>query len=235
MPDHGLAASRTPPERINRTTRRRTDQYVLACNTRRDAGDETFAIIELVEQQNRELRAELGQKRELASTRRGLLARSRGTIAACILVGIAVVSGWAFTPDGRTARVVAVDAMVHGEGITGPGLDDEALPHFRHDAAGDRRAGREGEASRLRKQTMTERVRQIRESELTARVAAHENEYVQQYVEALFDEQKELVDQLAAVRSKDAVTGRDVVRNAARMLVFAAAIALAYVIGFSSN
>jgi len=38
MEHHVLAATRTPPEHVNRTTRRGADQYVLACNARRECG-----------------------------------------------------------------------------------------------------------------------------------------------------------------------------------------------------
>ena len=114
MPHHGLAASRTPPEHVNRTTRLGADQYVLACNARRDAGDLTFAQIELLERKNHELRTELRHELEHASARPEGFARRRMTVLACVIAGMAAVSGWMFTPNGREVRVVLVEAYYLG-------------------------------------------------------------------------------------------------------------------------
>jgi hypothetical protein len=111
MDDHVLAASRTPPEHVNRTTRRGADQYVLACNARRDADEIMFHTIERLEQENRRLRSEVKWKLEHASTRTANWVRSRVFILGCLLAGIAVLTGWMFTPNGRVGRVALVQSF----------------------------------------------------------------------------------------------------------------------------
>lgn len=108
MEHHVLAATRTPPEHVNRTTRRGADQYVLACNARRDADEITFHTLERLEQENRRLRADVKWKLEHASTRTANWVRSRVIILGCVLAGIAALTGWMFTPNGRMGRVTFV-------------------------------------------------------------------------------------------------------------------------------
>jgi len=73
-------------------------------------------------------------------------------------------------------------------------------------------------------------------AELTAYVAEHENEYVQQYVEAVHDEHAELTNQLdGIVRGGYSDDGREAMRKAGRMLLFAAVILIAYFVGRTSN
>ena len=73
-------------------------------------------------------------------------------------------------------------------------------------------------------------------AELTAYVAEHENEYVQQYVEAVHDEHAELTEQLDAILRKGfSDGGREAVWKVGRMLLFAAIILIAYFVGRSSN
>ena len=72
--------------------------------------------------------------------------------------------------------------------------------------------------------------------ELSAYVAEHENEYVQQYVEAVHDEHAALTNQLnAIVRSGYSEDGREAVRNAGRVALFGAVIVVAYFVGRLSN
>ena len=105
MDDHALAASRTPPEHITRTTRHGADQYVLACSARRDADAITFHSLEGLEEENRRLRSDVQWKLEHASTRTANWVRSRVTIAGCVLAGIAALTGWMFSPSSRVFRV----------------------------------------------------------------------------------------------------------------------------------
>ena len=73
-------------------------------------------------------------------------------------------------------------------------------------------------------------------AELTAYVAEHENENVQQYVAALIDEQAELTNQLSGiVRGGYSDDGRDAVRTIGRILLFVAVMVIAYFAGRSSN
>lgn len=73
-------------------------------------------------------------------------------------------------------------------------------------------------------------------AELTAYVAEHENEYVQQYVEAVHDEHAELANQLdGIVRGGYSDDGREAVWKIGRILLFVAVIAIAYFVGRSSN
>ena len=73
-------------------------------------------------------------------------------------------------------------------------------------------------------------------AELTAYVAEHENEYVQQYVEAVHDEHVELTNQLdGIVRGGYSDDGREAVWKVGRMLLFAAVILIAYFVGRTSN
>jgi hypothetical protein len=109
MEDPGLAARRTPPEQVNRTTRHGADQYVLACNARRDADENTFKSLERLEQENRRLRSEVKWKLEHASTRTGRWVRSRLIILACMLAGIATLTGWMFGPNSRAYRISLVE------------------------------------------------------------------------------------------------------------------------------
>ena len=105
MPDHVPAEHREPPERVNRTTRSGADQYVLACNSRRDADAPTFSLIERLERENSELRREVAWKRTHGSsfTAKWL---GGGLVLSLYVIAIATLFGvWLFTPDGRTFRV----------------------------------------------------------------------------------------------------------------------------------
>jgi formyltetrahydrofolate synthetase len=73
-------------------------------------------------------------------------------------------------------------------------------------------------------------------AELTAYVAEHENEYVQQYVKALYEEHDELTSQLdAIVRSGYSDDGREAMREAGRILLLVVVIVIAYIVGRSSH
>jgi hypothetical protein len=73
-------------------------------------------------------------------------------------------------------------------------------------------------------------------AELTAYVAEHENEYVQQYAEAVHDEHAELTEQLDAILRKGfSDDGREAMRKVGGMLLFAAVILIAYFVGRTSN
>ena len=128
MDDHAPTAGRTPPEHVNRTTRRGADQYVLACNARRDAGDITFSNLEPREREIQRLRSDVTWKREHASTRTGNWVRSRVIILMCVFAGIAATAGWMFTPNGRYARI----GMVRGYGgaFHAPPADLWKTTHF---------------------------------------------------------------------------------------------------------
>ena len=55
-------------------------------------------------------------------------------------------------------------------------------------------------------------------------------------MEALFDEQKELTSRLEdTLDGRESANGRDVMRGVVRAVLFVAAVALAYFIGYSSN
>lgn len=115
MQDPTGAAGRTPPEHVNRTTRHGADQYVLACNARRDADETTFSNLERLEQENGRLRSEVKWKLEHASTRTGNWVRSRLIIVACVLAGVAALTGWTFTPNGRHYRIGMVQGYYHDQ------------------------------------------------------------------------------------------------------------------------
>ena len=105
MPDLVVGEYREPPERVNRTTRSGADQYVLACNARRDADAATFSHIERLERENSELRREVAWKRKHASSFTGKWFGGR-LVLSLYIIAIATSFGfWLFTPDGRTFRV----------------------------------------------------------------------------------------------------------------------------------
>lgn len=69
-------------------------------------------------------------------------------------------------------------------------------------------------------------------AELTAYVAEHENENVQQYVAALIEEHSELTNQLnGMVRGGYSDGGRAAVRTIGRILLFVAVMVIAYFAG----
>ncbi|MES2177991.1 MAG: hypothetical protein V4550_08985 [Gemmatimonadota bacterium] len=113
MPDDSVLPSRTPPEHVNRTTRRGADQYVLACNARRDASDIMFAQIEYLEQRNRRARADVKWKLEHASKRTSRWVHSVLTIATYVLVGMAGLTGWMLSPSSRSFRIGLVEGNYH--------------------------------------------------------------------------------------------------------------------------
>jgi hypothetical protein len=115
MHDNAPTASRTPPEHVNRTTRHGADQYVLACNARRDADDITFSNLERLEQEIHRLRSEVKWKREHASTRTRRWVRSKLIIVACVFAGAAAITGWMFSPNGRLARVSFIEGSNSGQ------------------------------------------------------------------------------------------------------------------------
>ena len=104
MRDPTVTANRPLPERIDRTTRAGADQYVLACNARRDADELTFANLERLERENHQLRAEVQWKLAHASTRTSRWVWSRVIIVACLLVGLTGIAMWTYTPNGRAFR-----------------------------------------------------------------------------------------------------------------------------------
>ncbi|MEP6621854.1 MAG: hypothetical protein ABJE47_21200 [bacterium] len=118
--------TRRPPQHGNRTTPRGADQYVLACNARRDADDDAFAGILLLEQQVEQLRAELAWQQEHAATRTGKWVRSKTSIAAMVFATITWVMGWMFTPNGKAMRV----QTVVGSAYRANAHDIWKTPHF---------------------------------------------------------------------------------------------------------
>ncbi len=105
MGEHLPAEHRAPPERINRTTRSGADQYVLACNARREATPITFALIERLEGRNSALRREVAWKQKHASS---FTAQWLGSwvVRSLFVIVIATMFGfWLCTPNGRMARV----------------------------------------------------------------------------------------------------------------------------------
>ena len=73
-------------------------------------------------------------------------------------------------------------------------------------------------------------------AELTAYVAEHENEYVQQYVAALIEEQEELRNELnGMVRGGYSDGGRAALRTIGHILLFVAVIVIAYFAGRLTN
>lgn len=104
MRPDSVAPHRPPPDPIDRTTRLGADQYVLACNARRDASDLAFNQILLLEHENARLRAEVEWKVAHASTRTGIWVWGRVIVVTCILAGLAGIGGWMFTSNGREFR-----------------------------------------------------------------------------------------------------------------------------------
>ncbi len=97
-------AHRAPPEHVDRATRLGADQYVLACNARRDADDFTFEHLERLERENHQLRAEVQWKLAHASTRTSRWVWTRVIVATCLLAGLAGIGGWLLTPNGHELR-----------------------------------------------------------------------------------------------------------------------------------
>src|SRR5690349_19326125 len=104
MRDPLLTSHRPSPEHVDRTTRLGADQYVLACNARRDADDFTFQHLERLERENQQLRAAVQWKLAHASTRTSRWVWTRVVIAACLLAGLAGIGGWMLTPNGHEFR-----------------------------------------------------------------------------------------------------------------------------------
>ena len=74
------------------------------------------------------------------------------------------------------------------------------------------------------------------DAELAGYVAAHENEYVQQYVQALLDEKAELTNELeAAGRTGYSRDGRETMRSAGRIVLMVTIILIGYFVGRMSN
>ena len=117
MPDLVAGEYREPPERVNRITRSGADQYVLACNARRDAGPASLAIILKLERGNSELRRELAwtQVHGASFTARWIGGR---LVLSLYVVAIAASLGfWLFSPNGRSFRV----SLAAGAGDVHPG------------------------------------------------------------------------------------------------------------------
>ena len=76
-------------------------------------------------------------------------------------------------------------------------------------------------------------LQQLGEQQLRSYVARHENDYVQQYVDALYEERAELTSQLASiVRDSYSEDGRRAMRTVQRVL-FAITIVAVAVIAFT--
>ena len=84
------------------------DQYVLACNARREAGDVTFALIVELERSISELRREHAWKREHGSTFTGPWIRSRLLTLLTVLAILATFRSWLRTADGKSFRVASL-------------------------------------------------------------------------------------------------------------------------------
>lgn len=83
---------------------------------------------------------------------------------------------------------------------------------------------------------MTPVHRQLNKQDLTAYVRAHENEHVQHYVEAIYDENAELKSRLAAVMKAGYTDdGRAALRNVAIGALVLAIAATTFVLGKFSN
>jgi hypothetical protein len=111
-----LRSARPAPEPVNRTTKRGADQYVLACNARRDASDLTFVNILRIEEDNRKQRAELAWKRQHAATRTRRWVRSRLVLVTYVFAVIAWAGGWFFSANGKEARVGMVSGWAEPRG-----------------------------------------------------------------------------------------------------------------------
>ena len=105
MPDHVPAEHREPPERVNRTTRSGADQYVLACNARRDADAATFSHIGRLERESSELRRDVAWKRKHGSSFTAKWLGGRLVLSLYVIAITTSFGFWLFTPDGRTFRV----------------------------------------------------------------------------------------------------------------------------------
>ncbi len=76
----------------------------------------------------------------------------------------------------------------------------------------------------------------VNEAEFVAYVAEHENEFVRHYVEALYDERAELMDQRNSIlRLGFSDDGRAAMRKVGRVVFFVAIIVVAYLAGRFSN
>ena len=116
------------PPNHHRTTSDGADQFVLACNARRDTGDLTFENLLRLEREIDTFRADIPWKRQNASTRTGRWIVSKAmlftyVVAALLLAGL----GLRFTESGRAARVALVRGEWKGEGKVG---SPWAQPHF---------------------------------------------------------------------------------------------------------
>ncbi|MES2177990.1 MAG: hypothetical protein V4550_08980 [Gemmatimonadota bacterium] len=79
---------------------------------------------------------------------------------------------------------------------------------------------------------MKKRFKAMTPEALTKYAAEHENEYVQHYVEALLDEQRELTEQLGAIkRSGFTNEGRQSMGKVLRVFLFVGVVAAAFVVG----
>ncbi|CAN5863988.1 hypothetical protein BH11GEM1_BH11GEM1_20470 [soil metagenome] len=120
MNDDVLSRHRPPAEPVSRITRLGADQYVLACNARREAGDVTFADIVELERANSELRRELAWKRDHGSTFTGRWIRTRLLNLLTVLAILAMFASWLRTADGKSFRVASLVGSADGQCTTSP-------------------------------------------------------------------------------------------------------------------
>jgi hypothetical protein len=116
------------PPNDHRTTPDGADQFVLACNARREAGELTFENVERLEREIDTFRADISWKQQNASTRTGRWVVSKAMIftsvvAALLLAGL----GLRFTDNGRAARIGFVQGQWEGDGKVG---SPWVQPHF---------------------------------------------------------------------------------------------------------
>jgi hypothetical protein len=128
MTEPGPIERRPMPPNHHRITSDGADQFVLACNARRDAGELTFENLLRLEREIDTLRADIAWKQQNASTRSGRWVVSKAMIftyvvAALVLAGV----GLRFTESGRAARIGFVKGQWKGEWKVG---SPWVQPHF---------------------------------------------------------------------------------------------------------
>ena len=82
---------------------------------------------------------------------------------------------------------------------------------------------------------MSESTEAAERAAVLAHVSSHENEYVRQYVEALYDEQEELRVELESIRRHGvSPDGRVALARIVRVIIGIGVLALVYVLGRAS-
>ena len=119
MMEPDLIERRPMPPNHHRTTADGADQYVLACNARRDAGDLTFENLLRLERENDALRAEITWKQQNASTRNSRWVVSRAMIVSCVAAALVLAAlGLRFTENGRAVRIGFVQGWYAPMGVS---------------------------------------------------------------------------------------------------------------------